>query len=388
MQLELPGRPHLTYCTNIHAGESWNEIASALSRARSRGEAAGVAGCADGRGPAAVGQLPRASSASRARSPSFERSWRRTASTSSPINAFPYGPFHGTRVKEAVYEPDWRAESGWTSPTASPTSWPSCCRTASTGGSARCPAPIASVRDAADVAAIAERDGAARGVPARAGARTGKPSCSRSSRSPAASSRPRTRPSASSRSTCFGAAAIARFCRCAARRAAEAERALRRHLGLCFDVCHAAVGFEDTVDSVDRARAAGIRIAKLQLSAALKLGDAAPTRRELLEPFDDGIYLHQTVEARDGALTRYPDLPEAFAALRRGEAGGEWRVHCHVPVFRRLWRAAVDAGGARRAAGPLPPREVTPHLEVETYTWDVLPAALRDGDVGATSRGS
>ena len=38
--------------------------------------------------------------------------------------------------------------------------------------------------------------------------------------------------------------------------------ALRRHLGVCYDVCHAAVEFEDPRASVARLRAAGIGIAK------------------------------------------------------------------------------------------------------------------------------
>jgi hypothetical protein len=164
-----------------------------------------------------------------------------------------------------------------------------------------------------------------------------------------------------------------------------ASMALRHHLGLCFDVCHAAVEFEDARDSIAKIESAGIRIAKLQLSSAIRLEHANGATEELLKPFDDGIYLHQTVEARDGKLARHDDLPEAFAALRRGEiGGGEWRVHCHVPVFLDRFGGL---GSTQDVLGDLlalcRERAVSAHLEVETYTWSVLPRALTNGDLAS-----
>jgi hypothetical protein len=149
-------------------------------------------------------------------------------------------------------------------------------------------------------------------------------------------------------------------------------------------VCHAAVEFEDPVDSVERLDAAGIRVAKIQLSSALKLPNVGADSAELLLPFDDGVYLHQTIESRDGTLTRYADLPDALAALHSGNAGGEWRVHCHVPLFQSSY------GALQSTQQPLAEllatcrtRALTPHLEVETYTWGVLPGHMRDSDVGS-----
>jgi hypothetical protein len=99
-----------------------------------------------------------------------------------------------------------------------------------------------------------------------------------------------------------------------------------------------------------------------------------------LQPFDTGVYLHQVIAREGGRLTRYVDLPDAFAAFRSGKAQGEWRIHCHVPVFL----ADLGALGSTQdsliatlrglAAVPL-----SPHLEVETYTWDVLPEELKTG---------
>ncbi len=99
---------------------------------------------------------------------------------------------------------------------------------------------------------------------------------------------------------------------------------------------------------------------------------------------DDGIYLHQTVERSAGQFTRHVDLDRAFAALRRGESRGEWRVHCHVPVFLEDFEGLGSTQGALKEALALcREREVSPHLEIETYTWSVLPPALRDGDLAA-----
>ena len=86
------------------------------------------------------------------------------------------------------------------------------------------------------------------------------------------------------------------------------------------------------------------------------------------------------MQRRNGAIARYVDLAPAFAALRAGEAGGEWRVHCHVPVFLEVagsfhsTQPTLKAALACTKAG-----FVSPHLEVETYTWDVLPPELRQG---------
>ena len=180
----------------------------------------------------------------------------------------------------------------------------------------------------------------------------------------------------------FGADAIDRFVEITGVSRSAAAGALRRHLGLCFDVCHAAVVFEDISVSLDRIAAAGIRIAKIQLSSALKLPEVNDGAEALLKRFDDGIYLHQTYEARDGRLTRYVDLPDAFAALRRGESGGEWRVHCHVPLFEPSYGALQSTRDVLSdVLGLCRTRAIAPHLEVETYTWGVLPDDMRTNDI-------
>ena len=102
------------------------------------------------------------------------------------------------------------------------------------------------------------------------------------------------------------------------------------------------------------------------------------TTERTLTAFNDGVYLHQVVQQRNGPLVRYVDLEPAFAALRAGKSGGEWRVHCHVPVFLETAGGFHSTQQTLKAAlAAAKSVFVAPHLEVETYTWDVLPPVLR-----------
>ena len=98
-------------------------------------------------------------------------------------------------------------------------------------------------------------------------------------------------------------------------------------------------------------------------------------------------YLHQVVARRGTDLTRISDLPQA---LERGAQadGEEWRVHFHVPIFVA---DLPDFGTTQDFLGDVlalhRATPISPHLEVETYTWGVLPAALTgDGMEVAVSR--
>ena len=181
----------------------------------------------------------------------------------------------------------------------------------------------------------------------------------------------------------YGDAAVDLMANLAGLTGAKADAALRRHLGLCYDVCHAAVEFEDPVASIASLRAAGIPVHKLQLSAALRVARVDAAARAALTAFDEPTYLHQVVAANGRSATRYPDLPHAFA---RGDDsdGEEWRIHFHVPIFV----ADLPAFGTTQAflAEILALHRAEPishHLEVETYTWDVLPDSLREGGLVA-----
>jgi hypothetical protein len=162
----------------------------------------------------------------------------------------------------------------------------------------------------------------------------------------------------------------------------EANATLRRHVGVVFDIGHQAVEFEDPVFALQGLVDAGIPVFKLQLAAALRVPTVTEQDVEHLRRFAGTIYLTQTVERRDGALSRYVNMEEAFAAWESDPGPREWRVHFHVPIFLpqlgdvQTTRFAIESALAMHREQPL-----SRHLEVETYTWDVLPDQLKTGDI-------
>jgi len=383
MRLALPGSPHLTYCTNIHAGESWGEIFTAL-----RKHLPGIKKRVSADAPMGVGLRLSAAAAdefgtSRALQ-ELQAFLRDTDLYVFTVNAFPYGAFHATRVKEQVYEPDWRTENRlqFTNRVAdilaellpgdmegSISTVPGAFKDA-IKGEAHVDAMVETlIRHAAHLHALSRDKGKSVVL-----ALEPEPCCFIETIDEAISF---------FNGRLFARPSLDDFARLADVPLEQAEAVMRRHLGVCLDVCHVAVEFENPTECVSRLETAGIRVAKIQLSSALRVPTVDARAIELLHSFDDGIYLHQTVADGDGALTRYTDLPDAIAAHHSGEASGEWRVHCHVPLFRADYgvlqstqRQLVELLDACRV------RAMAPHLEVETYTWDVLPADIRDGDIG------
>ncbi|MEN0063499.1 MAG: metabolite traffic protein EboE [Myxococcota bacterium] len=162
-------------------------------------------------------------------------------------------------------------------------------------------------------------------------------------------------------------------------RAEEAERRLRRHLGVCLDVCHAAVVFESLDDGLAGLRAEAIEVGKIQLSSALEarwrdVHEAQAVARALT-PFDEPVYLHQVaMQMPSGAPRRFTDLEPALAALSAGDGEGMLRTHFHVPLFEDDYGALSSTQSAvREVLERLRRGLACRHLEVETYTWGVLP---------------
>jgi hypothetical protein len=164
---------------------------------------------------------------------------------------------------------------------------------------------------------------------------------------------------------------------------AEAHVALRRHVGIVFDTCHQAVEYEDITLSLQKLVDAGIPIFKLQEAAALQLPEVTQETVDAISRFAETIYLTQTLERRNGGpVTSYLNLEDALAAWEADPGPREWRVHFHVPVFLddlghfRSTRFAIEDALAFHKARPL-----SRQLEIETYTWDMLPESLKTGDI-------
>jgi sugar phosphate isomerase/epimerase len=161
--------------------------------------------------------------------------------------------------------------------------------------------------------------------------------------------------------------------------AAGAAEAVREHVGVCYDVCHQAVEFEDVADSLRRFAQAGVRINKVHITCALKIANPAANReaREALARYVEPRYLHQTIARRaDGTVVRAVDLTRDLALQPPAEfaAAEEWRVHFHVPVdAEQLGPLGTTRAELKQALRAVAALHDAPHLEVETYTWEVLP---------------
>jgi len=162
---------------------------------------------------------------------------------------------------------------------------------------------------------------------------------------------------------------------------------VRQHIGVCYDVCHQAVEFENASEAVSELAAADIRINKVQISCAIELDKPSDEKaREALATFAEQRYLHQTFARHsDGRVISHTDLSQELALDPPSDwqQAEKWRVHFHVPVdadrLGPLGTTRPELIGALHALGQLP---YEPHLEVETYTWPVLPG-VRRGDVTA-----
>jgi sugar phosphate isomerase/epimerase len=155
------------------------------------------------------------------------------------------------------------------------------------------------------------------------------------------------------------------------------------HVQVCFDTCHAAVEYEDAREALEQYERAGIRVGRVQISSALKvmLPNDPAGRTELartLQPFAESSYLHQVIEQRDdGTLHHYPDLGDALPLIQEPSAR-QWRIHFHVPVFVDQYETfGSTQAEIRPVLQRLNEQSFTRHLEIETYTWEVLPPALK-----------
>lgn len=149
----------------------------------------------------------------------------------------------------------------------------------------------------------------------------------------------------------------------------------RPFLSVCLDTCHFAVQFEDPAAVLRSFQSAGVRIGKIQLSAAVETRGVT-----LWDRFCDGIYLHQVrVRRPDGSETAWLDMSDAQEHIQVHDIA---RIHFHVPLYcpgGEGWKSTAHELSAdffdEIRSG------VTSHLEVETYTFDVLPAAWKSPDV-------
>lgn len=377
--MQFPGRPelgHLTYCTNIHPGETWPEVLAQLERnfAAIRAEVAPDQPFGLGlRLGAPAAQTLKQDPFALAKLKSFLAAENGYVFT---INGFPYGSFHGRPVKTNVYAPDWSTTERLTYTNGLADTLAELLPHGLRGSISTVPATFSGwvegrlpairenyVRHAAHLAEVRDRTGKDIAL-----ALEPEPKCFLETLEETARY---------FEEELFGEKAVALMVQLRGLSPGAAADTLRRHIGLCYDVCHAAVEFEEARARLEMFRSKGISIPKLQLSSALKVASVTQESAAQLLPFDEPVYLHQVVAKKNGSFKRYLDLPEALADLDTN-LGAEWRIHFHVPVFlSEMQHFSTTQDFLREILALHLEKPISDHLEVETYTWDVLPERYR-----------
>jgi hypothetical protein len=377
------GLGHLSYSTLVHAGDTWPEMRASLAEfvplVKARVAPDRRFGVSLRLSAASVEQLTARPE---------EREWLRRFLAEHDlylytVNAFPYGPFKGGPVMERVYEPDWTTDArvAYTCAVAdvlaetTPDDISPSIQTA----------PLAFRPNVAGERAVARlTTQLLRVVAYLAGleARTGRRIKLALEPEPACYLETTDETVAYFAGRIHTAAGAAELAALAGVPLSEAEGLLRRHLGVVFDIGHQSVGFEDVTASLTMLVEAGIPIFKLQEAAALWVEELTADVVPDLRVFTDTIYLSQSVLRRDGEARHFLNLGEALDAFEQDPRPAELRTHFHVPVFLeelgpfRTTRCCVQEALRLHRATPL-----SDHLEIETYTWDVLPPHLKSGDI-------
>ncbi|MEQ1804329.1 MAG: metabolite traffic protein EboE [Burkholderiaceae bacterium] len=382
-----PDLGHLTYCTNIHAGEPLDEVMGSLARYLPAIKAA----TCGAQQPLGVGLRLGHAAATSLREPgklAELKDWLNAGGYYVfTLNGFPYGAFHGRKVKQDAYAPDWSdphrlaytnhladilSELLPAGQSGSVSTVPCTYKSWAAGRVAAIDDQL--LRHVAHLVGIAQRSGQVISL-----ALEPEPDCFLETIAEAVSY---------FNEHLFSRAAVARLAGLAGLSRSAAQDALHRHIGVCYDVCHAAVEFEDPSASVAQLRSAGILISKAQLSSALRIESFDAQSARHLAAFAEPVYLHQVVQRSRGELQRFVDLPEALAAAEaaRDEArGAEWRVHFHVPVvLEQMQHFGTTQAFLAQILAMHRAEPISAHLEVETYTWDVLPPEYRSADLSAS----
>ena len=279
------------------------------------------------------------------------------------MNIFPFGDFHGARVKENVYLPDWRSDERLDYS----------CRAADflskiipedvTGSLSTVPGGYRNfISDPSDISRIAVNLAKAALHLRKAYERTGKKIVLAIEPEP----------------DCIweDAADFADFFG----RELAANDDCREYIGLCYDTSHHELSGLNPGEGIDLCLRNGVKIAKIQLSAAL--GAPTPESKKSLANFADDVYLHQTREVKEnGVIVTYQDLPQA---LEQADHRRYWKIHYHIPLYLdslpgglSVEKNDLEAVLRKLAENPA----ICSNIEIETYTFPVLPEEIRKLDI-------
>lgn len=364
-KMRLNNGAHLGYCTNIHRGETWEETFAGLDQYTMavRREVAPDK-------PYGIGLRLSHDASIGLSAPAAKDAFRGWLEENNcyvfTINGFPYGKFHGGRVKEQVYAPDWTTDERLDYTNRLFDLIAELAPEGEAGSVSTLPGSFKEfISDDSQIDRIVQQLLACDRHIEELRQKTGRDLHLGLEPEPLGLFE-------TSEET------VAFFKKL--RAAADDETQLLRNIGVNYDTCHLAVEFETAKGAIGRLHNAGIRISKLHISSALTTRDPAAARASL-QSFADDIYLHQVVIQSANDVSRYRDLPDV---LDQPDAGGdEWRIHFHIPLHAS---PAPPFGDTRDhivetfdllAADP----SLCTHMEMETYTWEVLPESMRSSDV-------
>ena len=364
--MHLDHQHHLAYCTNIHPAESWAETLGALQdhtlKVRDK--------VIRDNEPYAIGLRLSALAASELLEddnlPLFQDWLASQNCYVFTINGFPYGAFHGTRVKENVYRPDWSSPERLTYTNQLFEIISRLTPEGVEGSVSTLPGSFKAF-NADEAALFANLEACAHHIEKLSG-QTGR------DLHLGLEPEPLGHFENTSETLSFFERLLEQ---------ADDPDLLRRRLGINYDTCHFAVEFNDCRESIDALRGAGLRLSKVHLSNALAFDLDNPEAVEAISQFDEPTYLHQLI-TRDATGHRFfTDLPEGLARLRESptsvEDRGEARVHFHIPLYSdpapplRSTKSHVSELLSYRRHHP----DFCTHFEIETYTWGVLPGDLQ-----------
>lgn len=364
---------HLAYCTNVHPAESWVETFAVLQR-----EVLAVRDRLLGEelleGAFAIGLRLSARAARElvvAERLSELKQWlAENDCYIFTINGFPYGSFHGERVKEQVYRPDWTTGERLEYTRQLFSILAALCPVESGGSVSTLPGSFKAF-EAEETLIFENLLSLAKEIEATSRA------CGKDLHLGL-----EPEPLGLFENTIETVAFFERFHRWC-EDAGVSRTLVSERIGLNYDCCHFAIEFDDCRTALEAFREAGIRISKVHLSSALAFDPCQQASLRALRAFDEPTYLHQVI-VRDGKeLSRFSDLPVFFRELASGSCsprvGSAARCHFHVPLYAAAGepldttQAHVDDLLAYRDEFP----DFCNHFEIETYTWGVLPVVLQ-----------
>ena len=373
---------HLGYCTNIHPAETWEETFAVLKShtLAVRDKVLGSKNYPD-HTEYAIGLRLSAQAAEELLTLddkdepghlfAFKEWLKQENCYVFTINGFPYGNFHGTRVKEKVYQPDWTTDERLNYTNKLVTILAELLPEGVDGSVSTLPGSFKEFEADEhqmfaylyDHSRFLENISAESGKDLHLGLEP--------------------EPLGHFENTQETINFFDRFYAWAALQGLESKH-IKNRIGVNYDTCHFALEFEDCHQSLDALRSAGIRISKIHLSSALVFNPNSADALKAIRSFDEPTYLHQVIiKNTDTSLTRYKDIPEYFETIEYQAAKikpqGEARCHFHIPLYaepRHPLKSTQDHASAALDYLKKHPDFCT-HFEIETYTWAVLPDDLQ-----------